>query len=465
MGRRIAVLLITASLLACGPGTAAGPFKTLNIGAVIDRTGTNAEPSWGDSIRLAERNANAGFKKANPTSEMRFKILLADSANEPSISVSRSLDLVQNQGAKALILDTSQADVAVNKTAYDADPANDLNVPTQCGGCTSGTINNKAAIDVDPVTQAALRNTKGWNFRSIMSTKLISQILVRLMLQNNGGDVNGDGKFKITYVGSDETFGRGAIKDLKTFAAQLHPTPAPIIEELYHPRDADPNSFDWGDLARQTSDNQTNGTPDGAPDYVVIANFAQQQAAFVRAYKQGGYPAPMLHYHTFRISAALQSLGSIGDGEMGVSHVLLDGAGGDTFLQEYEAYYGIPAVYRDAIYYDAALTLLLATVIASEGLPDRTLVTGDKVRDAMKKLSDPTGEPVGTGSDEFARAVGLIAAGKAINYQGASGPMDYDANGNVVGRLAQYKANNGEFVDVARFDCVKDPLCPLMPQQ
>ncbi len=459
---RRALWVLALSLFACGRPSGPPP-KTIRIGAVIDRTGINSEPSWSDAIRLAERNANAGLRKT-ALKDIRFQVLLQDSSNEPAVGLQRAIQLVHEEGVKALITDTSQVDVEIHKTFYDADPGNDLGVPVQCGSCTSGTINNPTASDPDPVAQAALRNSQGWNFRSIMSTKLISQILIRLLMANNNGDVNGDGKFKISYLGSDEVFGRGAVKDLRTYANQLYTADAPIIEELYHPRDADPNSYDWAADARRLADAQTGNAIDGFPDAVVIANFAQQQAAFVKAYRQGGYAVRLLHYHTFRISSALQALGSLADGAEGVSHVLLDnGVAGETFALEYEERYGIPVVYRDAIYYDTAMTMMLAAMVAAKGMEDPSQVTGAQIRDAMKKISDPAGELVGPGPDEFARAVELIGQGKAINYNGASGPMDFDANGNVLGRLAQYRAEEGQFVDVAKFDCVKDASCPSVP--
>ncbi len=462
MKRHLVHILAAGALAACGPRQTS-PSQTISLGAVIDRTGLNSEPSWGDAIRLAERNANAGLRKVPALSSLKLAFLLADSANEPSVAVTRCTELVREQKVKALIVDTSQVDVEVNKTFYDADTANDLNVPIECGSCTSGSINNGAAVDVDPVTQLALRNGGHWNFRSIMSTKLISQILVSLMMRTNGGDANGDGKLKISYLASDEVFGRGAVKDLRTYATAMSPGATPIVEEIYHPRDADPNSFNWADAAKQLADTQTAGVSDGAPDVVVVANFAQQQAAFVKAYRQGGYSPRLLHYHTFRISSALQSLGSLGDGVEGVSHVLLDnGRSGETFSLEYENRYGIPVVYRDAIYYDNAMTLLLATLIAAANLPDPTQVTGAQIRDALPRTSTPSGEVIRTGPEEFAKAAALILEGKSINYEGASGPMDFDSNGNILNRLAQYRAKAGAFEDVARFDCVKDPSCPPM---
>jgi ABC-type branched-subunit amino acid transport system substrate-binding protein len=463
MGRRWELYCLALLVGSCGPRPQVAT-RTLSLGAVIDRSGNNAEPSWADAIRLAERNANAGLKMASVLNDLRVSVLLADSGNEPSVALSRCTELVKNQGVKALILDTSQVDVAVNRTFYDADPGNDLNVPIQCGSCTSGTINNPSAVDADPVTQAALRNNSKWNFRSIMSTRLESMVLMRLLLAQNNGDANSDGKFKLSYFGSDEVFGKGTVKDLKSYAQLLHPDPPPIIEEIYHPRDADPNSYDWAAQARSLTDNQTAGVVDGFPDALVVANFIEQQAAFVKAYKQDGYNVPLMNYHTFRISSGLQSLGSLAEGIQGISHVLLDGGpAGEAFRFEYEDRYGVPVVYRDAIYYDNAMTLMLAMVIAAAKLPDPTQVTGQQIRDALPQASVAGGSVIHPGPEEFARAVELIAKGMPINYAGASGPMDYDANGNVVGRLALYRAEGGQFVDVAIFDCVSDLGCPQLP--
>jgi len=53
--------------------------------------------------------------------------------------------------------------------------------------------------------------------------------------------------------------------------------------------------------------------------------------------------------------------------------------------------------------------------------------------------------------------------GKAIDYQGASGPCDFDARGDVVAQLARFRVQ-GQFVDVEKFDCVADRECPPVRQ-
>lgn len=464
MRRFILMSLCLAGAVGCAPENA--PATTVAIGAVMDRVGNNSEPSWEDSIRLAALHATAGAEQSGLFTDLGFRVEFGDNQNDTALAVNRATKLVRELGVKGLILDTSQVDVAVNELAYDADPGNDLNVPLQCGSCTSGTINNPNANNANnAVNQAALRNGLGWNFRSIMSTRLISKILVEIMLSSNGGDANNDGKFKISYIGSDEVFGRGTVNDLKLYANQLHTVSAPIIEEIYHPANADPNSYNWDNDLAQLLDNKTGEAEDGFPDVVVIANFAQQQASFVKAYRQNGTEIPLLHYHTFRISSALQSLGSLGDGVRGVSHVQLDnGDSGDIFARLYEEEYGVPVVYRDSIYYDNAFTMFLAAAIAAQPLADPTQVTGAQIRDALKRTSEPGGEVIRTGPDEFAKALSLVSRGQPINYEGASGPMDFDANGNIINRLAQYRAEGGRFVDVAKYDCVADPLCPVIPQ-
>jgi branched-chain amino acid transport system substrate-binding protein len=457
-------LLLPIALSGCGEKSH-GPTQLITLGAVIDGTGINSEPSWADAIQLAERHANAGLRESGTTQGLGglgFRVAFADSANEPALAVVRAQKLVREEGARALILDTSQVDQEILKTYYDADPSNDLNVPLQCGSCTSGTINNPTATAAnDPVAEKALRNPDRWNWRSIMSTRLISQVLVELMLRDNNGDANGDGKFKIAYLGSDEVFGRGSVRDLKAFAIKLHPTPPPIFEELYHPRDAVPNSYDWAGAVAKLVDNQTEGQVDGAPDAVLVANFAEQQAAFVRAYRQSKSGTRLLHYHTLRISSAMQSLGALADGAEGVSHVLVDaGASGDRFAADFKERYGTSVVYRDAIYYDNAMTLMLAALIAAQPLADPTAVTGEMIRSALPRTSVPGAEVIQPGEAGFARAAQLIAKGQPINYEGASGPMDYDDFGNVVQRLARYRAEKGLFQDVAKYDCVRAESCP-----
>ena len=151
-----------------------------------------------------------------------------------------------------------------------------------------------------------------------------------------------------------------------------------------------------------------------------------------------------------------------------MSHLLLeDDDSGNVFKRDYQLAFGTPVVYRDAIYYDTAMTLMLGALKATIPLDDPTQVTGTQIRDAMVTMAQTAsqGTVVRTGKDEVVKALTALRKGLPINYEGASGPMDLDANLNVVDKLARFQVVNGLFEDMAVFDCVKDPSCPKVSGQ
>ena len=74
--------------------------------------------------------------------------------------------------------------------------------------------------------------------------------------------------------------------------------------------------------------------------------------------------------------------------------------------------------------YDA--TFLVALAIEKAGSADRA-----KISAALQEVSAAPGEVIRPG--EWEKAKKLIAAGKAVNYEGASGNVDFDSNGDVAG--------------------------------
>jgi branched-chain amino acid transport system substrate-binding protein len=64
--------------------------------------------------------------------------------------------------------------------------------------------------------------------------------------------------------------------------------------------------------------------------------------------------------------------------------------------------------------------------------------------EALRAVANAPGEEVGPG--DWARAVELLAAGEDINYQGASGPIEFDEAGNVPGLVAEFLIEDGTFV-------------------
>ena len=461
-------LLVSAMSLALG---AACPPDTNNkttvvLGAVLDRTGINSELSWGDAVALAQAHVNMALDEAG-YKNMAFKILIRDSAGLADAAVEEATKLVKNDGAKGLLLATSDEDLAVHKLSYDADSGNDLGVPLVCASCTSSSINSPSANSSDAVAQAAWRNSEHWNFRGIMSTKLVAKVLASLVVGDS--DKNHDGKVKVSFYGVNDSFGTGAKKDLDAeLKTQLDGGAPYVLEELFHPREIDTNSYNWAqDVSKLLDDrNETTSAVDGFPDTVVSANLVLQESAFTKAYVESGTSIRVLHFQTFRTSSALRPIAQLAEGQEGVSHVLYEANddSGKTFKREFESAIGQSIVYRDAIYYDTAMMLMLGVLKATIHLDDPTTVTGSQIRNALVSMGPPIqGKTVSSGKDGVRAALEELKNDLPINYQGASGPMDWDANFNVTDKLAHFRVRDGQFVDVDVYNCVRDSSCPKDP--
>ena len=94
------------------------------------------------------------------------------------------------------------------------------------------------------------------------------------------------------------------------------------------------------------------------------------------------------------------------------------------FADAYRAAGGDPEAPYAAHGYDA--TFLMALAIEKAGSADRS-----KISAALRAVAGPGGYIVRPG--EWAKAKGLIAAGQDVNYEGAAGVNDFDANGDVTG--------------------------------
>src|SRR5438128_972302 len=314
MKRICCLLLVMTNCKSREPPASAMPVVVL--GQVIDRTGSMATPSWVDSIRLAVITANAALKREGRA--MRFELAEANSGNSPEQARADGLHLVKQQGAKAIITDSRQDDIAVNMLAYDGDSSHELNVPVVCMAYTTPDINNPEAQDADPVKQAALRNLKGWNFRTTMSSAYQAPVLVRMLLASTRR-----GRFQRSMYASDDPYGRGFSDALK--ADMLKARPNALIEQVFHDVKVNPAQYDWAsDVAKMTDKhNESTGKDDGAPDAVVEITFPKFAMGFTKAFLASGSKARLVHTHNFRGARVLETLKRAVEGQEGSSHAVL----------------------------------------------------------------------------------------------------------------------------------------------
>jgi branched-chain amino acid transport system substrate-binding protein len=89
--------------------------------------------------------------------------------------------------------------------------------------------------------------------------------------------------------------------------------------------------------------------------------------------------------------------------------------------------------------YDAGF--LLALAIEKNGSAAREGLSA-----ALREVASAPGEKILPG--EWSKAVELIKAGTDIDYEGAGGPLDFDAAGDVNGVIVELEVKDGKFVEV-----------------
>ncbi|MFN6953836.1 MAG: ABC transporter substrate-binding protein [Acetobacteraceae bacterium] len=109
----------------------------------------------------------------------------------------------------------------------------------------------------------------------------------------------------------------------------------------------------------------------------------------------------------------------------------------EMFQQMFTAIGQNPSAIFVAQAYDAAFALALA--IQHSGGTDRARISA-----SLRAVTAPGGTIIRPG--QWREAVAALAAGQRITYVGASGPIEFDANGDVPGNVAQWTIQGGTFV-------------------
>ncbi len=127
------------------------------------------------------------------------------------------------------------------------------------------------------------------------------------------------------------------------------------------------------------------------------------------------------------------------EGMMGTAPGVGVGESYANFLADYkEAYGDLPTVPFIANAYDAMAVIgLAAHAAAVKGLA----LTPANIRDQLRAVADPPGNFISAGN--FMGAFALLDQGKEINYEGASGPVDFDARGDVLAPIEIWKFAKG----------------------
>lgn len=165
----------------------------------------------------------------------------------------------------------------------------------------------------------------------------------------------------------------------------------------------------------------------GNPDAVILALYPTEGIAVVREWISLGGTTKMvganaLKSEEFRDAVGMQYLGDFVGSD--TSSPRTDSA--SAFVEAYKAQFGAePSGPGLANSFDATAISLLAYHAAGHG------ATGAEIAAKVAMVTDPAGEPVNANVEGFKKAMALLSDGKAVSFQGGTGAVTFDANGDV----------------------------------
>ncbi len=191
---------------------------------------------------------------------------------------------------------------------------------------------------------------------------------------------------------------------------------------------------DDDDDATDTPGDVTDAPDDGEVDALAAMFFPESGRVALREALEQGIIDEFLFVDGTRSQSMFDELGAENfEGMSGTQ----PGSPNEAFATAFTAAGGDPDAPFVRESYDAAYALVLAAVAANS-------TEGADIAAHLPFIANAPGEEVGFGTAEFTRAVGLLAAGDDSTFVGASGPVDFDANGDLAsGAVEVWKIVNG----------------------
>lgn len=402
---------IATAVAACGSGSANGnpadATLAIKVGLVVPLTGDLGTfgPPLTKSAQLAAQELNGGLAQAD-ASGTKVSLTSADEQTDPAAATSAARK-VAGDGATCLIGPATSSDaIAVAQSVTSRQ-----GLPQITPSATDAKITSL--------------NDGGYVFRTAPSDALQGVALGQLVAQSipTGGAVS--------LAARNDAYGEGFIRTVQSKLRGLGiKTQGPV---LY-----DPSSSGFDSEAGKIVAN--------SPAAYVIIDYPQ-------TYQRMG--AALLRTGKFDAHRLFTADGLAGDSIAALSKSIptaaLDGARGTrpgtpatgTALQAFLRRFAVSGGTKthspfDPQTFDATVLCGLAAIAAGS-------TDGAKVRDELTAVSAPPGAKYTF--EQLPQAIKALRAGRDIDYQGVSGPIDFDKNGNpTAASYQQFSYRDGKLV-------------------
>jgi branched-chain amino acid transport system substrate-binding protein len=370
--------------------TSAAPSgQDVKVGILFDVTGpiANFIPPMLDSVTLATDEVNAGGGLLGG----KMVSVIGDTTGSSQGSVDAATKLVNVENVAAVV------GALMSGTTIAA--ANSVTVPT-------------GIAQISPTATSPDLTTLSdgdWVFRVVPSDAYQGQVLAKLTTDQGVKTV------ALTYANNDY-----AAPLAKAFADSYKALGGTITADVKHEEKQPSYTTELATLAK-----------DKPEALVIIAYAGDSGLTLVKEALENGLFKRFIGTDGLRDNLLIEKIGADNlKDSFFTSPSSPKSEAADKFEQLYAAKFQTT---KDKIFigqtYDSVI--LAALAIQQAGSTDRA-----KVRDALRQVANPPGEPVGPG--DWAKAVELIKSGKDVDYTGATGSMDFDDKGDVAGVIGHF---------------------------
>lgn len=230
--------------------------------------------------------------------------------------------------------------------------------------------------------------------------------------------VNQEGSKKVAILAVNNDYGNGLIQSFTPAFKALGGT---IVNE------SNPTRY----APKATSfDSEVGAAFSGAPDAVLLIAYPETGSVILKAAQEQGLlgaKTKVIMTDGMKTDKLAALVGQTADGKYITSGMIgtapsAGGPGSKEFSDRYKAKFNRDPQVYDPNSWDAAALLALAAEAAKGS-------TGALIKNKISDVANAPGEEV----TDVCKALALVRDGKEINYQGASGTLDLDAQGDVVG--------------------------------
>lgn len=181
---------------------------------------------------------------------------------------------------------------------------------------------------------------------------------------------------------------------------------------------------------------------EGEPEVLLALSYPGHATIYLREAIENDFIKKFLFVDGTRSEQIIEAVGAENlEGMLGTAPGSAETPSLALFTADYQEKYGeLPPLPFMTNVYDAVVIAALAALAAEVSGAE---VTPAAVRDMLRTVANPDGDTAAAGAAGVKAAIEALRAGGSINYEGAAGAHDFDANGDVATPIEVWKYAGG----------------------